>query len=167
MSKSSCIEFEKAVYADSEVGLELQRHAEHCERCGSLQEVVALSALPVAAERTDPFAATVIAAAKEMSRKRGTDWERRRRVAPLLIGTTGYLLTICWVVSSMANRGLERAVPASSAVISLPPLPAPSPLSVMAVLLASAAAMVLVALATRGRRVLSPSPSGNSARAPR
>jgi hypothetical protein len=155
MPKNDCAEFENAVYADARIGVELQRHAEQCERCGSLREVAALSALPVATERTDSFAATVVAAAKEVAGKRGASLRRRRRTAPLLIGASGYLLTFCWLVWSMANCGLQTAVRAPLAAISLPSLPAPDPVGIAAVMCLSAAAMLLVALATRGRQVLS------------
>jgi hypothetical protein len=155
MPKNDCAEFENAVHADARISVELQRHAEQCERCRSLREVASLSALPVATERTDSFAPTVVAAAKEVAGKRGASLRRRRRTVPLLIGATGHLLTFWWLVSSISNRGLQGAVSASAAALSLPPLPAPDPASIAVVMCLSAAAMVLVALATRGRQVLS------------
>jgi hypothetical protein len=155
MPRNECSEFERAAYADSEIPLELRRHAERCERCRFWQQVVALSAPPVATERADPFAERVTAAATQMSRKRAESSERRRTVAPLLIGAAGYLVAIGGLVSTATGHGAGAAAPAPLPDLSFPSLPAPDFFSVTAVLLASAAATAVVAFFTRDRHIAS------------
>ncbi len=155
MQRNECLEFEKAVYADSAIGPELQRHLRTCARCGALSEAVGLSVPRLVTAEADPFAESVIAAATQISRKRAESSERRRKAAPLLVGAAGYLIAIGGLVLAAVGNGSGSAAPAPLTAFSLPPLPAPDPLSIAAVLLGSMTVMVIVAFLTRGHQALS------------
>lgn len=153
MQRDDCTWFEESLLSEAEIGDDLRAHALSCPRCRALSEIASLRAPRVESLDDDPQFASVLVSVRAIVAARAAQYERRRRLIPLLIGLVGYLLgalglAVAVLVPAESADVPAGGIPLPSVTFALPP---PDPAAVLiacAVSLAWVTGMVLIA----GRR---------------
>jgi hypothetical protein len=146
MASSECQRFEAAVAAGDALDADLSRHALGCPHCRALAEITALRLAPVPMDGEDPLRAAVHATAARTAARHRAQWERQRRIVPLLIGLGGYLLAAAAALAVCLPVRLSLSLPPLPLAAPQVALPPPSATQIVAAFVASALWIAAVAV---------------------